>query len=165
MGLTTNIYTDSRYAFKVAHDFRMLWQQRGFLASNRNKIKNGPYVQELLDAILLPAILAIIKIPGHSKLDSLEAKWNHLADISAKNAALKRTNNSQAFVMIKRDISQNDSLEKVTREAQQLTSEKKKQEWKYNNSWFNKKRKLWCGPSNNPVLAETLKSLPLTSVH
>lgn len=30
-------------------------------------------MQNLLDAILLPAALAIIMIPGHSKLDSLEA--------------------------------------------------------------------------------------------
>ena len=32
------------------------------------KFKNGSYVQKLLDAICLPAALAIIKIPGHCKL-------------------------------------------------------------------------------------------------
>lgn len=56
---------------------------------------NGPFVQELLDAILLPATLATIKIPGHSKLDSLEAKENHFADISIRNAALKGTKRNQ----------------------------------------------------------------------
>lgn len=57
----------------------------------RLKIKNGFYVQNLLDAILLLAALAI-KVPGHSRLNSLEAKVTHLIDISAKNSALKETN-------------------------------------------------------------------------
>ena len=41
---TTNIYTNSRYAFGVAHDFGMLWKQPGFLTSNRNTILNSPYI-------------------------------------------------------------------------------------------------------------------------
>ena len=55
----------------------MLWKQQTFLTSRRDKIKNGPCVQDLLDAIPLPAALAIIKVPGHSKSDSLETKGNH----------------------------------------------------------------------------------------
>ena len=69
---TANIYIDSKYTFRVAHDFGMLWKQHGFLTSSGNTIKLGPYVQELLNAMFLPATLAIIKILGHSKLDSLE---------------------------------------------------------------------------------------------
>ena len=42
-----------------------------------------------MNAIFLPATLAIIKIPGHSKLDSLEAKGNHLAELSARITPLK----------------------------------------------------------------------------
>lgn len=38
------------------------------------KTKNGSYVKNLLDTILLLATLAIIKVPGHSKLDSLKTK-------------------------------------------------------------------------------------------
>ena len=115
---SVNTYTDSRYAFRVAHDFGMLGKQCGFFTSSGNKVLSGPYVQELLNAILLPATLAIIKIPGHSKLDSLEAKGNHLAAISARNAALKGTNGSQTSVMVQRDISPNDNLEKLARKAQ-----------------------------------------------
>lgn len=40
---------------------------------------------------VLLVTLAIIKIPGHSKLDSLEGKENYLADISTRNASLKGT--------------------------------------------------------------------------
>ena len=67
-----------------------------------------------------------MKIPRHSKFGSLEAKGNHLADVSAKNADLKGTDSSQNSAMVQRDISPNDNLEKLTREAQQLASEKKK---------------------------------------
>ena len=88
------------YAFGIGHDLGTLSKQCGFLTSSRRKIKNGHYVQELLDAILLPAVLVIIKILGHSKLDFLGAKGNHLADIFAKNAALEGTNNSQTSVMV-----------------------------------------------------------------
>lgn len=45
-----------------------------------------------LDVILLSATLLTIKIPGHSKLDFLEAKECHFDDISARNAALKGAN-------------------------------------------------------------------------
>lgn len=75
-GKTTNIYASSQYTFRVAHDFGMLWKQT-FFTSHRDKIKNGPCVQDLLDAIPLPAALAIIKVPGHSKSDSLGVKGNH----------------------------------------------------------------------------------------
>ena len=71
---TAKIYTDSRYAFRVAYDFEMLCKRCGFLASCEYIIKNGPYVQVLLNAILLPAALAITKIQGHSKPDTLDER-------------------------------------------------------------------------------------------
>ena len=46
-----------------------------------------------LDATILLGILAIIKVPRYSKLNSLEAKENHLIDISTKHSALKGINN------------------------------------------------------------------------
>ena len=104
-GKTSSIYTDNSYLFRVGHDFEMLWKQHGFLTCSGNKILNEPYVQQLLDAILIPATLAIIKISGHSKLGSLEAKGNHLTGISVRNIVLKGTNSSQTFVIVQRDIS------------------------------------------------------------
>ena len=44
--------------------------------------------------------------------------------------------------MVHRDISPNYNLRKLAREAQHLDSEKGKQDWKFNNCWFDKKRKL-----------------------
>lgn len=90
-GKTASICTDSQYAFGVAYVFGMLWKQRSFLTSRGDKIKNGSYVQNLLDVKLLPAALAIITVPGHFKSDSLEVKGRHLANTSGgKKATLRR---------------------------------------------------------------------------
>lgn len=107
---------NSLNAIGVAHNLRVLVKQYDFLSSV--EIKNGPYVQELLDVILLPVALAIIKLSWHSKLDSLEAKENHPADISMRNAVLKGTRSSQTFFMTQRYISLGDNLEKTGSEAQ-----------------------------------------------
>lgn len=54
---------------------------------------------QLLNAIFLPA--ALFYHSGHSKLDYLEARGNHLANISARNAAFKRTMSYQTSVIPK----------------------------------------------------------------
>ncbi|CAM5138066.1 unnamed protein product [Eretmochelys imbricata] len=86
-GCSATIYTDSRYAFGVVHDFGTLWQTQGFLTSAGTPIKNGPYNAALLYAVLLPSALAIVKCPGHSMADTDVAKGNAFADASAKHAA------------------------------------------------------------------------------
>lgn len=58
----------------------------------------------------------------------------------------------------------NDNFKKLTRETKQLVSEQEKHDWKFSNSWFDKKIKVWFAPNNNPVLPETLKFL-LTTGH
>lgn len=63
MGKTPNTYMDSLYTFEVACDLGTLWKQQGFLTSNGDKIKSGSCVQNLLSPILLPIVLATIKIP------------------------------------------------------------------------------------------------------
>ena len=78
----------------------------------------------------------IIKIPGHSRLDFLEVKGNHLADTLVRNAPLKGTNRSQTSVIVKKNISPTDSLEKLSRKAQQLALAKEKQDWESNNYWL-----------------------------
>lgn len=79
---TVNINTNSISAFRVAPKFGMLGKQYAFLTPSGDKVKSSPCIQELQDAAHLPAVLAIIKILGHYKLDFLEAKGNYLTDIS-----------------------------------------------------------------------------------
>lgn len=49
-GHSITIYTDSRYAFGVVHDFGTLWRHRKFLKSNGLPILNVDQVAALLDA-------------------------------------------------------------------------------------------------------------------
>ena len=95
-----------------------------------------------MDATLLPTTLAIFKILEHAKLDYLEAKGRHLADIFVRNAALKEAYSSQNFFMVQRNIGPNDNL-KLGRETQQLASQKEKQDWKLNKCWQKEKALVW----------------------
>lgn len=83
---SVNIYTDSRYAFGVVHDFGFLWKQRGFLTATGTPIKNAQYIEALMSSLQLPKQLAVIKVKAHSTADSTEAKGNALADHAAKRA-------------------------------------------------------------------------------
>ena len=89
-GKTANIYTDSRYAFGVTHDFGKIWKNRGFMTSLGAPVKNGPEVMALLNALQLPGQVAILKMKAHGKIFTDDSKGNDLADRAAK-AAAKRT--------------------------------------------------------------------------
>ncbi|XP_055501356.1 uncharacterized protein LOC129703191 [Leucoraja erinacea] len=89
-GHSVNIYTDSRYAFGVVHDFGQLWKNRGFLTSTGHKIANQILVSDLLNAILLPSAVAVIKCAAHTTGESPVQIGNRLADDAAKCASRGR---------------------------------------------------------------------------
>lgn len=92
-GKSANIYTDSLYTFGVAQDFGLMWGQRGaffFLTSSGEPIKNEREVVALLDTILLPNTLALIKVGGHSKADTRGGKGNSSADHTSMTTALQK---------------------------------------------------------------------------
>uniref|UniRef100_UPI00398EF7C7 uncharacterized protein isoform X1 n=1 Tax=Pristiophorus japonicus TaxID=55135 RepID=UPI00398EF7C7 len=86
-GQTANVYTDSRYAFGVAHKFGLLWRKRGFITAAGTPIRNGKEVRDLLEAIQLPQEVSILKCKAHTKKNTTEAQGNALADQAAKDAA------------------------------------------------------------------------------
>eukprot|EP00062_Callorhinchus_milii_P025699 gi/632986961/ref/XP_007910532.1/ PREDICTED: uncharacterized protein LOC103191342 [Callorhinchus milii] len=86
-GKTVNIYTDSRYAFGVAHDFGSIWRCRGYLTVTGTPIRNGKEVQTLLEAMSKPSKAAIPKCKAPTKENADEAKGNAKADEAAKRAA------------------------------------------------------------------------------
>ncbi|XP_063291552.1 ribonuclease H-like [Pelobates fuscus] len=79
-GTRVNIYTDSRYALGVAHDFGLIWKTRGFLTATGTPVKHGAAIEELMDALLLPEEVAVLKVKAHGRLNSEEAQGNHLAN-------------------------------------------------------------------------------------
>ncbi|KAM4628511.1 LOW QUALITY PROTEIN: uncharacterized protein O3C94_019188 [Discoglossus pictus] len=87
-GRRANIYTDSRYALGVTQDFGIIWKARGFMTTAGTPVKHDKAIRELMDALALPEELAILKVKAHGKLNSNEARGNHLADQTAKKAAM-----------------------------------------------------------------------------
>ena len=45
-GPRANIYTDSKYAFLIAHTHSTLWKERGFLTTKGTPIVNGPLISQ-----------------------------------------------------------------------------------------------------------------------
>ncbi|RMC04368.1 hypothetical protein DUI87_19187 [Hirundo rustica rustica] len=86
-GKEINIYTDSRYAFRVVHAHGAIWKERGLLNSQGKGIKHAQEILRLLDAIQLPERGAIMHIKAHHKVSSELEEGNMLADREAKDAA------------------------------------------------------------------------------
>ncbi|RVE55514.1 hypothetical protein OJAV_G00235530 [Oryzias javanicus] len=87
-GKSATIYTDSRYAFGVDHDFGALWRHRGFLKSDGKPILHHNLVSDLLEALLLPSQVAVCKCVAHTNSSDPISIGNGRADAAAKNAAL-----------------------------------------------------------------------------
>ncbi|XP_030413394.1 uncharacterized protein LOC115649033 [Gopherus evgoodei] len=88
-GHAINIYTDSRYAFGVVHDYVNLWVNRGFLTSTGSPIQNGGIVQKLHATMQKPTEVAVIKVKAHTKGTDPHSKGNRRADELAKQAAVE----------------------------------------------------------------------------
>ena len=65
-----------------------MYRQRGLLTSAGKDIKNKEEILSLLEAIHLPAKVAIIHCPGHHKGHNAVTRGKNIADVKAKQAAL-----------------------------------------------------------------------------
>ena len=87
-GQSIIIYTNSRYAFATAHVHGAIYRQRGLLMSAGKDTKNKEEILSLLEAIHLPAKVAIIHCPGHHKGHDAATRGNNMTDVKAKQAVL-----------------------------------------------------------------------------
>ncbi|XP_039541434.1 protein NYNRIN-like [Pimephales promelas] len=87
-GQRVNIYTDSRYAFGVVHDYLALWKKRGLITSNGSEIQHASIIRRLIAACHLPREAAVIKVKSHQSDKSKESQGNTAADAVAREAAL-----------------------------------------------------------------------------
>lgn len=88
-GKDADIYTDSAYAHGVVHTYGSIWRQRRFCRADGSPMQHREAIAELLNAMLLPKRLAIIKCPAHQQTDSPTTRGNNAADDAAKRAALE----------------------------------------------------------------------------
>ncbi|XP_050842254.1 uncharacterized protein LOC127060954 [Serinus canaria] len=86
-GKKINIYTNSRYAFEVAHAHGAIWKERGLLTSQGKNIKHAQEIIQLLEAVQLPEKVAVMHIKAHQRVSSELEEGNELADREAKEAA------------------------------------------------------------------------------
>lgn len=62
--------------------------KKELLIAEGKTIKNKQEILDLLQAIWLPQVIAIIHCPGHQKGEGQVAQGNNKADLAAKEAAL-----------------------------------------------------------------------------
>ena len=141
---SVTIYTDSRYAFGVVHDFGALWRHRKFLKSDGKPVLNHVLIAKLLDAILLPSQIAVCKCAAHTKATDPVAKGNASADAAAKAAAVASPTTTLAVSLPA------DSPPASLSEMQAFASANERTTWK--NCGATYRDGVWVGPSNKPCL-------------
>lgn len=97
-GQIGTIYTNSRYAFGVAHIFGKIWEERGFISAAGKQLAHKELIEQLLLAVQGPKRIAIVHVKGHQKGNNKEVQGNRLADEVAKRAAKERQCTKQFIV-------------------------------------------------------------------
>lgn len=83
------IYTDSQYGFGVVHTFRKICTECGLINSKGWDLIHKELITQVLESLLLPKGIAVVRIPGHQQGYSMETQRNRLADGVAKEMALR----------------------------------------------------------------------------
>lgn len=139
------IYTDSRYAFGVAHDFGTLWKHRQFRTSTGKPFAHYQLVAALLDAILLPEQIAICKCEAHANTSDPVSQRNARADVAAKEAATLPLISPQ-LVSTSLTVVLTPSAD--LQESQIRATQVGKVLWKKSNACF--RNGVWYGPDDKP---------------
>ena len=85
-----NIYTDSKYAFLIAHSHTAIWKERGFLTAKGSPICNASRITKLPEAIPLPKEVAILHCQGHQAACDKITQGSKLADQVARQIAMQQ---------------------------------------------------------------------------
>lgn len=83
-GKRVNVYMDSKYAFLILHAHAAIWKERGMLSTRSSPIKHKELILRLLEAVKLPANLAVIHCKSHQRGQEEEAQGNRKADQEAR---------------------------------------------------------------------------------
>ncbi|XP_056104453.1 protein NYNRIN-like [Rhinichthys klamathensis goyatoka] len=122
-GDRVNIYTDSRYAFGVVHDYLALWKRRGLITSSGSEIQHASIIRRLITACYLPREAAVIKVKSHQSDKSKESQGNTAADAAAREAALLPLT---PVTSVKENSKDNPELHLL---SYQLETDEEKEQW------------------------------------
>ncbi|XP_058872909.1 uncharacterized protein LOC131723312 isoform X1 [Acipenser ruthenus] len=146
---TVTIYTDSRYAFGVVHDYGALWKLRDFLTASGKPINNGELVKNLLEAIQRPREIAVVKCAAHTNSTDIVSLGNARADAAAKAAAQSGDPGESVYLCNSSVVDQPFSLQDII-DLQASADEKEKRKWKKEGGRI--EAGLWLGPNGKPIL-------------
>uniref|UniRef100_A0A8C6WS99 RNase H type-1 domain-containing protein n=1 Tax=Neogobius melanostomus TaxID=47308 RepID=A0A8C6WS99_9GOBI len=85
-GQRVTIYTDSAYVCGLVLRDLSCWKRNGFLTAKGTPVAHKELCEEVADCLLLPAAVAVVKVPGHSKAGTMTAIGNRAADVAAKRS-------------------------------------------------------------------------------
>ena len=150
------IFTDSRYSWGISHDFGQMWKRRGFVSSSGKPLRHHALVNDLLDAILRPAQLAIVKCAAHTNSDDPVSRGNARADAAAKQAAL--SSSSMAYQCASTQLIDPTivpSIDDVVK-MQNHADDKERSLWLRKGCVVDAESRLWLHPDGRPVCPRAL---------
>ncbi|XP_062255780.1 protein NYNRIN-like [Platichthys flesus] len=148
-GKRVNIYTDSRYAFGVVHDFGTIWKHREFLTSSGKPIAHHALVSQMLDAVLLPKQVAVCKCDAHTSNNDPVSQGNARADAAAKAAACQPLSASHILLQVDPTTPTAD-----LQDLQLRATADERGLWK--RSGCTHTHGVWVGPEGKPCLPKYL---------
>lgn len=146
-GKTLTVYTDSAYAFNTCFSFGCLWRERHFLKADGKPILNSTQVADLLEALMLPAEVAVCKCKAHTSLTDSVSMGNARADKAAK-AAASRNPQDQNTCFLSDEIDIFASLQAM----QTLATAQEKAVWEKHGAY--KHNDVWYGADHKPCLPQ-----------
>ncbi|XP_067905094.1 protein NYNRIN-like [Heterodontus francisci] len=171
-GWRINIYTDSRYAFGVVHDFGQLWKNRGFLTSAGTKISHQKLVADLSQALLLPKQISVIKCTAHMSGKTPVDIGNRRADSEAKRASqtqhvvVEKMMNQTKRSDKSKSVSEKPmpTIQDVIR-LQEDAPDADKQLWEKLGCKYDSVSCLWTTPANQTCMPDALALWVIECVH
>ncbi|KAJ7400433.1 hypothetical protein BTVI_105516 [Pitangus sulphuratus] len=128
------IYTDSKYAWGVAHFFGKIWHERGMVTSQGKDLSHLELLETLLEEIQWPQEIAIVHVKGHRKGNNIICQGNNGADQAAREATLSHKvpkAKIMALVLIPKEIPQPVFTDKEEQELLEIGIKKN-----VNGEWF-----------------------------
>ncbi|CAJ0952459.1 unnamed protein product [Ranitomeya imitator] len=126
------IYSESRYAHCVRHDYGTSWRARDFITANGTPVRHHKAIQKLMESLLMPERVAVVKSRAHAGGTSKEVVGNRLADVTAKEAAILPldTETSHLYSFVDSGVEEKkQSWEKMFSTLQKHASKEEKDQW------------------------------------
>ncbi|XP_078805331.1 uncharacterized protein LOC144992515 [Oryzias latipes] len=151
-GELVTVYSDSAYAVSAALLDLAAWKRNCFLTARGEPIAHKDLMQRLELALQLPSRVAVVKVPGHSKGNTLTTRGNNAADAAAKAAAGYTPTHQMVSVYTPPELLDSPTHDDLVT-LQSTTSPEQKSYWLQKGA-VRSSDGLWVGPYGQPVVPD-----------